>query len=292
MRLTQLAEELRRVLDGPLPTPGPRSGGARVGDRDHTGPRFRVLVVEDNKVNQQVATLMLTKLGHRVDVAGNGLEAVAAVQQFPYDVVFMDCQMPELDGFGATAEIRKLQGSRSRVPIIAMTANVMSGDLERCLAVGMDDYVSKPLIHATLVARLNRWGGAMQASPAEGDTMAAAGGDVLDPGVVGALLSLAGDSPGFFEDLVGLFLDDLTPRLDGVREGLAARQGGEVVRWAHSLRGSAANLGAVRLAALCGEIEVAARGGDIVAATAFAARLDAEAEQVRAALAEACHESA
>jgi PAS domain S-box-containing protein len=112
IRLAPLSAALRRVLGGPHAVPD--SDLPRVTDRDQSGPRLRILVVEDNKVNQQVASLMLTKLGHRVDVAANGLEAVTAVQQFPYDVVFMDCQMPELDGYAATERIRRLVGPRAR----------------------------------------------------------------------------------------------------------------------------------------------------------------------------------
>lgn len=105
----------------------------------------RVLVVDDNAVNQTVAVRLLEKLGCRVDVAANGREAIEMVGLLPYDVIFMDCQMPEMDGFEATREIRKHEGLRAHRPIIAMTANVMPGDRERCLEAGMDDYISKPM---------------------------------------------------------------------------------------------------------------------------------------------------
>jgi signal transduction histidine kinase/CheY-like chemotaxis protein len=118
--------------------------------------RARVLVVEDNAVNQMVAARLLEKLGCRVDVAANGREAVEMVGLLPYDAIFMDCQMPEMDGFEATQEIRRREGSSVRRPIIAMTANAMQGDRERCLDVGMDDYVSKPIRKADLTAALKR----------------------------------------------------------------------------------------------------------------------------------------
>ena len=115
------------------------------------------LVAEDNVFNQQVARLMLEKLGCRVDIAVDGEAALRMVQACPYDIVFMDCEMPVLDGYGATQAIRSLTGDRGRVPVVAMTAHAMSGDLERCLAIGMDDYISKPATLETLRAVLTRW---------------------------------------------------------------------------------------------------------------------------------------
>lgn len=116
----------------------------------------RVLVAEDNAVNQMVARRMLEKAGHQVDVAANGLEAVQAVEAAPYDLVLMDCQMPEMDGHEATKKIGR--GRRQpRIPIIAMTANAMPGDREQCLEAGMDDYLAKPVRAEALPAMLNRW---------------------------------------------------------------------------------------------------------------------------------------
>jgi two-component system sensor histidine kinase/response regulator len=119
--------------------------------------RARVLVAEDNLVNQKVAVRTLEMLGCDAEVAENGALAVEAVQQSDYDIILMDCQMPVLDGFGAAAQIRDAEQGRKRIPIIAMTANAMQGDRERCLAAGMDDYVPKPVTLAELDATLRRW---------------------------------------------------------------------------------------------------------------------------------------
>ena len=122
------------------------------------GVRARALVAEDNVVNQQVALRILQKLGCEVEVAADGQEALRKLEQGPFDMVFMDCQMPKLDGYEATREIRRGASAESRIPIIAMTANAMKGDRERCLSAGMDDYISKPVNPRAFEEALRRWG--------------------------------------------------------------------------------------------------------------------------------------
>ena len=119
--------------------------------------RARVLLAEDNLVNQKVAVRMLEKLGCRVDTAVNGQETVEMVESLRYDLVFIDCQMPEMDGYEATVEIRQRQGTGRHIPIMPMTANAMQGDREKCLAAGMDDYVSKHVKSTLLEVILEHW---------------------------------------------------------------------------------------------------------------------------------------
>jgi CheY-like chemotaxis protein len=143
-----------------------RQGGAQI--QRHV----RVLVVEDNVINQIGALRLLEKLGCRIDVAADGWEAVTMLAQFAYDIVFMDCQMPEMDGLAATAAIRQREASTGQhVPIIAMTANAMQGDREDCLAAGMDDYVSKPVTVDSLVAMLRK------GAPSQDDRMVGGSSD-------------------------------------------------------------------------------------------------------------------
>jgi PAS domain S-box-containing protein len=161
VRQSQLFDCLVTVMAAPAPLPSasPRST-ADSGRRPPPVARGpRVLLAEDNVVNQRLALRMLQKLGCCVDVVGNGCEAVAAVRRGEYALVFMDCQMPEMDGFEATAAIRQGETGSRRVPIIALTANAMQGDREACLAAGMDDYLSKPLGLQDMERMLRRWRG-------------------------------------------------------------------------------------------------------------------------------------
>jgi CheY-like chemotaxis protein len=150
---------LRRSAQQPIAKEAAASGVAEERERAVNGG-LRILLVEDNLVNQRVATRLLEKKGHQVSVADNGRAALHAYTRAPYDVVLMDVQMPEMDGLEATAAIRRHEadcnGAGRRVPIIAMTAHALSGDRERCLAAGMDDYVSKPIQSRALFGAIER----------------------------------------------------------------------------------------------------------------------------------------
>jgi CheY-like chemotaxis protein len=153
-------------LEVPAPAPSTRPPAPIPLSEDMASRALAVLVVEDNAVNREVAKGLLQSLGCRVESAADGLEAVEACARMPYDVVLMDCQMPHLDGYEATRRIRALEVSGHRTAVIGLTASAMSGDRERCLAAGMDDYLPKPVRPQDLEAVLRRWGGGGQAEEA------------------------------------------------------------------------------------------------------------------------------
>ena len=244
----------------------------------------RVLVAEDNIVNQKVAQRMLEKLGCQVQVVANGKEAVEILELIPFDLVFMDCQMPEMDGYEATAEIRRRESDASHIPIIAFTAHTMRGDRERCLAAGMDDYIPKPVKSADLRRVLQEWqGSATAAPPAEqGPEENKESGKSVDQAVLDRLRELnEDDEPDIVTELIDLFLRDTPPRLAALKDAIKEGDAQALSQTAHTLKGSSANLGATRLAALNAELEKKASHGSLEEASRLLAQLDNEFERVR-----------
>ena len=177
VRPTRLLDELSRALaGGPATAPAPAVPAPAAAAAGAPLRRLRVLVAEDNAVNQRVVIRMLETAGCRVDAVANGREAVDAMARLPYDLVFMDCQMPEMDGYEASRAIRAAEragASGRRVPIVALTANALQGDREQCLAAGMDDYLAKPITKDAFGASLRRWG-AQGGPPTDGSIDATA----------------------------------------------------------------------------------------------------------------------
>jgi CheY-like chemotaxis protein/HPt (histidine-containing phosphotransfer) domain-containing protein len=268
--------------------------------------RGRVLVVEDNIVNQKVAAKMLEREGYRVDVAANGHEAVEAVAQIPYVLVFMDCQMPEMDGYEATRAIREQEasrrpqgaldergatiaarGDRPRVPIIAMTANAMGGDRERCLEAGMDDYIAKPVRREDLQAVLARWrsdrAGSSAERPASPSKERGDGAASVDPAVLTDLRQLD-DTGELLTTLITLFLDETPQQLAVMQAAFCRTDATALAEAAHTLKGSSGNLGATHMQQLCGELQTFGRANDLTTAGDRLARLGEEFALVQTAL--------
>jgi CheY-like chemotaxis protein len=243
-----------------------------------TGDPLHILVAEDNKINQQLMTLLLMKGGHRVEVVENGEQALIAAAAADFDVVLMDVQMPVLDGVEATKLIRALPGSRGQVPIIALTAHAMAGAKEEYLAAGMTDYLSKPLSAAALFAKL------------DGLAAGAARSEPATPAIENGGESAAGNAPAGFDaarlqelravlpvatlrEVLVLFAEDANARLPALRSLAAGGDLAALGREAHLLLGMAANVGAQRLAHAAAAVEAACRAADRAIAVRLAADL-------------------
>jgi CheY-like chemotaxis protein/HPt (histidine-containing phosphotransfer) domain-containing protein len=235
----------------------------------------RVLLVEDNEVNREIAGAILDTLGCQVDCAHDGAQAVVAARAGIYDLILMDCQMPIMDGFAATRQIRseEQQTERARCPIIALTANALAGDREQCLAAGMTDYLAKPINRAQLAAALER---NLPATPAPcGDSGQPAASDAksisqvqpdtpaaFDPRLVQALPMVAdGSNPAFADRILDMFTSNATQILEAIEAASASGDATTLQRSVHTLKSSSATVGALALSEQARQLEMLLRAG-------------------------------
>ena len=244
----------------------------------------RVLLAEDNLVNQEVACAMLQRIGVTTKIANNGLEALESLQQDSFDLILMDCQMPILDGFDATASIRQREAKLGlpALPIVALTANAISGDREHCLAQGMSDYLSKPFSQEQLHQLLARWLPERSAQSDQNAELTTA--DPVIPNVTRISGAAAGASAtaieidqqvirqlrelreGLLPRLIELFREGSPPLLSQIEAALNQQNADMLYKTAHNLKNSAANLGLIELAAACRDCEAGARQGSLLQA--------------------------
>lgn len=252
--------------------------------------QIRILVAEDNLVNQKVAQIQLRNMGYAVDVVANGREALAAMTRVRYPIVLMDCQMPQMDGYEATAEIRRCEeGWPNPTVIIALTAHALAGEREKCLAAGMDDYLSKPVKVDELALKLEHWikqaagESAGQSASATTPVMAQERLAAVDLSVLAGLREIQQPGkPDLVTELIDLFLKDSAVQLKLLREAVSQGATQEVRRLAHQLKGSSGNIGAGPMAALSESLEqTEGKNGD---ATALMVKLEREIEGVTQAL--------
>jgi CheY-like chemotaxis protein len=252
--------------------------------------RGSVLLVEYNPINQSVGKAMLTRLGLSVNLAVNGAEAVDLACNQTFDLVLMDCQMPVMDGFEATRRIRAWESSHRPgrpLPIIALTANVLAGDREACIAAGMSDYLGKPLGSTRLALMLERHLSLVQpptaddapAVPPVAAPSAAARPPVFDASVLAALPMVAdGSEPEFAAQVLEQYLQTSAEAIDACKRAAAAGDATAALRWVHTLKSSSAQVGALALAGLAGDLEVRMRAGE-PACDSSIARLRSEHRQ-------------
>jgi PAS domain S-box-containing protein len=248
---------------------------------------LRILLAEDNLVNRKVILLTLQQMGYRADVAGNGLEVLEALRCQSYDVVLMDVQMPEMDGLTATRLICQEWLPSSRPRIIAMTANAMQGDREKCLEAGMDDYISKPIRVEEMVQALSKCqpnregsGGAGEEVGVEESTLAP-----LNPKVLQTFRATAGENASaFLAELIDCYLEEAPKQVQAIAAAVAQGNANALRQAAHILKSSSAALGATNLANLCKELEVMHSTQVIEGALEKVSQVEAEYERVKAAL--------
>jgi signal transduction histidine kinase/HPt (histidine-containing phosphotransfer) domain-containing protein/BarA-like signal transduction histidine kinase len=259
--------------------------------------RIQILLVEDNLVNQQVQLRILERMGFTATPANHGREALAALERSNYSIILMDCQMPEMDGYTATREIRRRERGAGHTVIIGVTAHALAGDREECLAAGMDDYVSKPVVPEDLAATLDKWARFITASAASSPQAAADGlgvdhkvgqdlaDEILDQEILAELREC--QRPGetdFVTNLLAVFVGDLDARLATLRGALESNDLTTVREAAHSLKGASREIGARRLAAACERVEDSARDGKRAAIPSLIIQIEREAEALRGVL--------
>ncbi|RJG25865.1 response regulator [Massilia cavernae] len=263
--------------------------GDSVADR----PQFaaHVLLAEDHATNQIVAAMMLRNLGCRVDIAANGRETLDMMEASSYDLVFMDCEMPEMDGFEATSAIRARTDIKAQVPIIAVTAQSMQGDRERCVQAGMDDYITKPVQQEAFAAALARWlrgdsepaaGGAGQTAGAAAGTTHPVAAAALDAEVVARLRDLTAQSdPSLLEQIYASFQNDGLERIGALRRCASSGDMLALRQVAHALKGASANVGALRMADIARRLQALDDNGPLSGAQDLIDQLGVEFGRVR-----------
>jgi two-component system, sensor histidine kinase len=270
------------AVEGPPPgSAAPAAPPAMLASGAHAaGPR--ILLVEDNAVNREVAVGMLESLGCAAISVVNGRLAIEAADTAAYDAILMDCQMPVMDGLTATAQIRRReqQSGAARVPIIALTANAMEGDRERCLAAGMDDFLSKPFTQQQLATLLRRWL-ALRALP-ETERRDLSRVPLIDASVLRNIAALA--KPTLLDSMIDLYLRHSPALIEAIETAVANMQADELSQAVHTLKSSTSNLGGTRLAMVAKECEVLAREGGVAQAAQIVPRIRKEYQEFCAAL--------
>ncbi|TCO94861.1 PAS domain S-box-containing protein [Chthoniobacter flavus] len=287
VKQSQLYDCLSLVMSQDVETREIKSGLVALSEQPASLPsepieKLRILIAEDNPVNQKVALYQLQKLGYMADVVENGRRALDALARSRYDIVFMDCQMPELDGYEATRDLRAIEGDVRHTWVIAMTANSLEGDREKCLNAGMDDYVSKPVKPEVLHAAIRRFSGLRSTEQGSPEVNVAG---IIDTKTIAGFreLEIEGEE-SILGKLIDVFIEN-TPRvIKEARTALATKMCPQLERAAHTLKGSCSNFGAERMRAACERLEMTSREGNLDNAARMLKEIENEFELVRLAL--------
>jgi CheY-like chemotaxis protein/HPt (histidine-containing phosphotransfer) domain-containing protein len=244
----------------------------------------KILLAEDNEINQEVAREILSMSGFKCDIVNSGLEAVNAIKDKDYDLVFMDCMMPDMDGYEATKLIRSFETSTgTRLPIIALTANAMRGDREHCLAAGMDDYLSKPVDPARMVTMVDKWH--LRADePDDGEAADASLEINADPKAWfdrEALIARCMGNEGLADKLIEKFIAQSSTDIIDAEGAIAAGDTTRLMHTAHRMKGAAANLSMEKVRATAAKLEATARDEDLIESKNWYKQLKLSFEQTR-----------
>ncbi|OGB08267.1 MAG: hypothetical protein A3E25_02055 [Burkholderiales bacterium RIFCSPHIGHO2_12_FULL_69_20] len=285
--------ELFRALAQTMGSIGAGAPAPAPADADRPVIRARALLAEDNGVNQVVARNMLKALGCEFLIVPNGEEALHAMQREHFDIVLMDCQMPVMDGYAATGAIRAHQAGLAtpqRTPIVALTANALLGDAQRCLDAGMDDHLAKPYTRQQLATMLMRWLPAeLVQRPVPADGKAPGATPAPKPRPMAGMLDQSAldniravdDDGSVLDEVIQMYLDEVPVQLAGLQQALARGDGVELGRVAHAMKSASLNVGAKSLGELCRRLERQGKDGDLAGAGDLVAAVEAMLEGVK-----------
>jgi PAS domain S-box-containing protein len=223
----------------------------------------RILIAEDNKINQKLVQNIFEGLGYKPDIVQNGLQVIEKLRNEIYDIIFMDVQMPEMDGMDATRFILNKMSLEKRPVIIAMTAFALEGDKEKCIEAGMNDYISKPFMVEEIVNKITEWFGKRNGNTMEKKSPEKQNGNsVIDETLIHRLKAMSPDDPDFFKEVLNMFVAQAPDLIREMDEACKAKRYEIMGQAAHKLKGSALNMGAKKLAELCRELEIRGRSND------------------------------
>jgi CheY-like chemotaxis protein/HPt (histidine-containing phosphotransfer) domain-containing protein len=299
----QLHEVLLRVVSGSKPVTKKTSGAPKLDPALAQRLPLRILLCDDNAINQKVAVRLLQQMGYQPDLSANGIEALVALDRQPYDLVFMDVQMPEMDGIEATRQIRQRQHDHEQYPnyktsiiIVAMTANAMAGDREKCISAGMDDYLAKPVRPEEIRKIIERWGSAAgmpepvtatvaQTATATGlpqeQSQSTAAADEPPPVDMQRLLDFTNGNPDDMRELIALYIGQTGEQVEQLEGAVQKCSASEVRRLAHSCAGASATCGMKVIVPLLRELERQGNDGKLANATELCQRVREEFERIR-----------
>jgi PAS domain S-box-containing protein len=276
VKQSQLLDRLAKVISGAEHSTESESAAAQLAPARALS-HARILIADDNLVNRKVALGQLRQLGYSAEAVASGPEVLEALEKQTYDLILLDCQMPEMDGYEVTAEIRRREGASKHTPIVAVTAHAMEEARKKCLDAGMDDYLSKPVKVEALAAVLDRW------VPGAGESAEVSVEESFAVDLFANMRKFAGNavSPELVIEVIELFLADAPARLEAMREGLARDEAGAVGKAAHALKGGCHYVGATKMAELCNKLEDLGHAGAVEGMEGYLSALELEFDRVR-----------